>query len=104
MLRSVVTEDVINPVDSSVNGMTGLVFVNLRQPLGPLPVADRKGKKGEIIIRALSNASCKHINMLKPLQIKPCITAGLLHTPAYRGTDTADHPSSSQSLQLLDEE
>lgn len=47
MLRSVVTEDVINPVDSSVNGMTGLIFVNLRQPLGPLPVADRKGKNGE---------------------------------------------------------
>lgn len=45
MLGSIVTEDVINPVYSPVNGMTGLVFVNLRQPLGPLPVA--AGKKKE---------------------------------------------------------
>lgn len=45
MLGSVVTEDVINPVYSPVNRMTRLVFVNLRQPLGPLPVAAGKKKK-----------------------------------------------------------
>lgn len=61
MLGSIVTEDVINPVYSPVNRMTGLVFVNLRQPLSLLPVAvgekERKGKKGKIIISGLSNAS-----------------------------------------------
>lgn len=44
MLGSVVTEDVINPVYSPVNRVTRLVFVNLRQPLGPLPVAAGKKK------------------------------------------------------------
>lgn len=60
MLGSVVTEDVINPVYSPVNRMTRLVFVNLRQPLGPLSVAvgkKKKGKKAKIVISALSNAS-----------------------------------------------
>lgn len=46
MLGSVVTEDVINPVYSPVNRMTRLVFVNLRQPLGPLSVAAGKKEKG----------------------------------------------------------
>ena len=62
MLGSVVTEDVINPVYSPVDRMTRLVFVNLRQPLGPLSVAagkkkEEKGGKEKIAISALSNAS-----------------------------------------------
>lgn len=62
MLGSVVAEDVVNPVHSSVNGVTGLVFVNLRQPLGPLAVAagknkEEKAKKGKMVVSAVSKAS-----------------------------------------------
>lgn len=62
MLGSVVAEDVVNPVHSPVNRVTRLVFVNLRQPLGPLAVAAGKKKKskaekGRMVVSAVSKAS-----------------------------------------------
>lgn len=70
MLGSVVTEDVINPVYSPVNRMTRLVFVDLRQPLGPLSVAagkkkTDKGRKEKSLSALQAMQAWEHLKILK---------------------------------------